>query len=95
MKRMIGLSTVMLLLITVGSSLPGPAADFGSASLPLTDRETGGAFGSGLWGEFFSGVGCGLGLTLMVSGYASGVAAPAAALLTVSTLAACARALDL
>jgi hypothetical protein len=95
MSRVIGYSLIMLLLIMAGSSLPGPAADFGTVSLPLSERATGAALGAGLWGEFFSGVGCGLGLTLMVSGYASGVAAPAAALLTVSTLAACARALDL
>ena len=69
-----------------------PAESVFSNATPMTDREAGQSVGGGAWSQFFSGVGCGLGVTLALSGYMSGLGAPAAALITVGTLKACADA---
>ena len=83
------------MLLILCSAAPGANLLQGSASIPLTDRDAASIAGGGAWGDFFAGVGCGIGFTLLVSGYTSGVGAPAAALLTATTLKACATALGL
>jgi hypothetical protein len=93
MKKVLCLALSLTILLGLYCTVPGSSQWQGSASMPMTDREAAVAVGGAAWSDFFSGVGCGIGFTLMVSGYASGIGAPAAALLTAATLKSCAAAL--
>ncbi len=79
---------VLLSLATLGAALNQAAA-----AAPLPDRTATDLVGGSAWGNFFTGVTCGVGVGLLIAGYASTIAAPAAALLTVGTLRQCAAAL--
>jgi hypothetical protein len=95
MRKVLCLALSMSLLLVVCGTTPGSSLWQGSASMPMTDREAAATVGGGPWGDFFSGVSCGIGIGLLISGYASGLGAPGAALLTASTLRMCASALGL
>jgi hypothetical protein len=88
MKRIICLVLTVANLLLFSAMLPAASP----AARPMTDEEIAAASGGSALGDFLSGVGCGLGFTLLVSGYASGVGAPAALLLTAATLKSCSAA---
>ncbi len=95
MRKMLCIALSSSILLVLLFTLPAAPQLPGVTSAVITDQEAAGILGGGPWKDFFSGVACGLGFTLVVSGYASGVGAPVAAALTASTLAACATALGL
>ena len=81
---------IVLSVVTVGASLGQTIA-----ATPLPDGVASDLVGTGAWRQFFAGVGCGAGVVLMASGYASGIGSIGALLLTGGTLQACATALNM
>jgi hypothetical protein len=86
--------TILIPAVLSAAVFGGPVHQ-GSIPVPLPDSVTIDAVGAGAWGDFFSGVACGAGIALAVSGYLSGVAAPAALAMTAGIVSTCARALKM
>ncbi len=94
MNRVFRKVLTISILLVFAFVTAGAAAGRVQAVAPLPDSVSGQLVGAGEWGRFLSGVGCGAGIVLMASGYASGIGSIGALLLTVTTLRACASALE-
>jgi len=95
MKIFPSLVLTILIPALLSTAVIGGPVNQGTAPVPLPDSLTTDTVGAGVWADFFTGVACGAGIAFAVSGYASGVGAPAALAMTASILATCARAVGL